>query len=300
MKKKKRGKRKNQKIDYLNFNKGTSIVLIGLVLFILNFVYKILFLRGASIEITSYLQLISFILIYFGLIFHLIFIGDKPFSKSYNYIKKSVNFIYVVLGVFFIFVLIGFFVPAPDAITEQILKFIQELLEKTENMPQGELIRFIFLNNIKSSFFAMVLGILLGIFPMIAVIANGYLLGFVASMVVGSEGILSMWRILPHGIFELPAIFISLGLGLKVGFPFVQRYVIYFYKKRNYFALISLILFLFPSILITLIFSRKLRKIQLGDFNNRFWNSIRVFIFIVLPLLIIAAIIEGSFIFLFG
>ena len=70
-----------------------------------------------------------------------------------------------------------------------------------------------------------------------------------------------LWRIFPHGIFELPAVFISLGLGLKLG---------------------------------TFIFQRN----KLKAFAEFFWNSLRVFLFIVLPLLIIAAIIEGSLIFL--
>ena len=189
------------------------------------------------------------------------FLKDN-YIQSLDYLKESMNFIYIVLGVFFVFALIGYFIPASSQITEQILKFIQELLEKTENMSQGELIRFIFFNNIRSSFFAMVLGILLGIFPMIAVIANGYLLGFVASMSTKVGGSLILLKLLPHGIFELPAIFISLGLGLKLGMFVFQK--------------------------------KKFKSLQ-----KYLWNSLRVFLFIVLPLLIIAAIIEGSLIFIF-
>lgn len=224
----------------------------------------------------------------------------EEYQKSWSYIKESKKFIYFVIGVFFIFTLIGFFIPTSDFFMQQILEFIKELIEKTKGMSQGELISFIFLNNLYSSFFGMILGIFLGVFPIILAIMNGYLLGFVASLSVQDGGILVLWRIFPHGIFELPAIFISLGLGLKLGFPFVYRYVIYFHKKKNYLALFLLILFLLLPILLTLIFSRKLRKIQLVDFNNRFWNSLRVFFFVVVPLLIIAGIIEGTFIFLSG
>ena len=94
-------------------------------------------------------------------------------------------------------------------------------------------------------------------------ILNGYLVGFVASMAVGSGGVIVLWRILPHGIFELPAVFISLGLGLKFG---------------------------------TFIFQKKI----LESFRRFLWNSLRVFLLIVLPLLIIAAIIEGCLIFIAG
>jgi len=185
----------------------------------------------------------------------------EEYKKSWNYLKESKNFIYVIVTVFFVFVLIGFFIPAPDSLAKQILEFIEQLLEKTQGMSQGELIKFIFFNNLQSSFYGMIFGVLLGIFPMIATIANGYLLGFVASISVENTGLLVLWRLLPHGIFELPAIFISLGLGLKFG--------MFIFQKR-----------------------------KLESFKEYFSNSLRVFFLIVLPLLIIAGIIEGSLIFL--
>ena len=193
--------------------------------------------------------------------------GKKNFSlkteyrDSWDYIKVSRNFIYIIIGVFLIFGLIGFFIPAPDFLMEQILDFVRELLEKTQGMSQMELIQFIFFNNLKSSFFGMIFGIALGIFPLFSSIINGYILGFVASMTVEGEGLSVLWRLLPHGIFELPAVFISLGLGLKLG-TFV------FYEKK------------------------------LETFKEFFWSSLRVFLFIVIPLLILAGIIEGSLVFL--
>ena len=182
------------------------------------------------------------------------------YIQSWNYIKESKNFIYAVIIFFILFSLIGFFVPAPEGITAKILEFIEELLRKTEGMSQGELISFIFFNNLQGSLFGMIFGVLLGIFPLISVIANGYLLGFVASRSVQTEGVLILWRLFPHGIFEIPALFISLGLGLKLG---------------------------------TFIFQRK----KIKSLKEYFWDSLRVFVFIVIPLLIVAAIIEGSLIF---
>jgi len=187
----------------------------------------------------------------------------EEYKQSWNYLKESKNFIYIIIAVFFVFVLIGFFVPAPDSLVEQILRFIEELIEQTKGMSRGGLIKFIFLNNLQSSFYGMMLGILLGIFPIMAAIANGYLLGFVSSMSVENGGFLVLWRLLPHGIFELPAIFISLGLGLKFG---------------------------------TFIFQKR----KLETLKKYFFNSLKVFFLIIIPLLIIAGIIEGSLIFLIG
>lgn len=185
----------------------------------------------------------------------------EEYKDSWNYIKQSKDFIYVIVAVFFIFMLIGFFLPAPESIANQLLDFLKKLVAETQNLSMAGLIRFIFLNNVQSSFFSMIFGIFLGIFPVVAAIINGYLLGFVSAMSVQSEGISILLRLLPHGIFELPAIFISLGLGLKFGTFIFQKKKIEFFKK-----------YLF--------------------------SSLKVFFLIIVPLLIVAGIIEGSFIFL--
>ena len=97
------------------------------------------------------------------------------------------------------------------------------------------------------------LGLFIGIFPLMATIQNGYILGFVGKAVVRAEGVLTLWRILPHGIFELPAIFIALGLGLKLGEKVLTR------KKPLKFLV----------------------------------SALKVFLLVIIPLLLIAAIIEG-------
>lgn len=184
----------------------------------------------------------------------------ENYVEGFDYIRDSRNFIYSVIIVFLFFSFIGFFIQAPPILEERILEFIEELLRKTEGMSRSELISFIFFNNLQSSFTGMLFGIVLGIFPMLTTLANGYVLGFVAEKTVENGGIFILWRLLPHGIFELPALFISLGLGLKLGT---------FIFKKNKLEILSIYIL----------------------------KSIKVFFFIILPLLIIAAIIEGSLIF---
>jgi len=224
----------------------------------------------------------------------------NQYQQSWEYIKESRNFIYITLIIFLLFAFIGAFVPAPEFLEQQILKFIEELLRKTAEMSQGELMSFIFLNNLQSSFFGMIFGIALGIFSAITSVSNGYLLGFVSSRAAYEEGIFVLWRLFPHGIFELPALFISTGLGLKLGFPFIYRYFKYYWKRKNIFALLAGILFLPFSIILTLILNENLRKYQFKDFLFKVNNSLRVFLFIILPFLLIAAIIEGCLIFFFN
>jgi len=187
----------------------------------------------------------------------------SEYKESWNYIKDSRFFIYAVIIIFFLFAFLGFFISLPESVAEQLLNFFAELLKKTEGMSHIELIKFIFFNNLQSSFLGMIFGAVLGIFPVLSAIANGYILGFASFLSVGEGGFLVLWRLLPHGIFELPAVFISLGLGVKLG-TFI------FHKNKT------------------------------ETFKEYLFKSLKVFFLIVLPLLILAGIIEGSLIFLAG
>jgi stage II sporulation protein M len=93
---------------------------------------------------------------------------------------------------------------------------------------------------------------------------NGYVLGYISKITVQSSSILDLWRLFPHGIFELPAVLISLGLGLKLGFSVINNLEIFKNKKDYWNSLI--------------------KEIKL---------CVKTFIFIVLILLVFAAIIEG-------
>ena len=169
-------------------------------------------------------------------------------------------YIYLILVLFVFSVIIGFSFAENFSFFDNIL---MGLGDSIEGLGHGGLIWFIFQNNISSAFIAMILGVFLGIAPVFNSLINGALLGYVyaKAIVIGGPGVILY--ILPHGIFELPAIFIALGLGLKFGM---------------------------------FIFAKKGEKIN--EFRRRFWNSIKVFLTIILPLLIIAAVIEGSLIFL--
>lgn len=182
----------------------------------------------------------------------------EQYSKSWQYIKESKKFIFLVIILFFAFAFIGFLVPVPNFIAQQISSYIKELVAQTQGLSQIQLILFILFNNVKSSFLGWILGVLFGIFPVFVTLSNGYLLGFVANQSASVSGAIVLLKLLPHGIFELPAIFISLGMGIKFGAAL-------FNKKK-------------------------------GILKQNFLDALRAFILVVIPLLIVAAIIEGSLI----
>jgi stage II sporulation protein M len=188
---------------------------------------------------------------------------NENFSLGFKHLKEIKNYVYFSFAVFLIFGVIGFIFPI--FFVDQVIALIQELIKQTEGLGVIGLARFIIANNVQSAFFGMIFGIILGIFPLIVIVVNGYILGFVANQVTVSEGGLVLWRLLPHGIFEIPAIMIAVGVGLRLG------------------------MFLFIS-----------KKKTWVEFRKWVLNALRVFILIVIPLLVIAGIIEGLLITFLG
>ena len=180
------------------------------------------------------------------------------YSKCWKFGKECEWFFVFVGGLFALTFIFGF--TFPIFFEEKIIEMIKLLMLELEGMKTIELIGFIFLNNLKASFFAFVLGIGFGILPIVTCVFNGYLLGFVARYAVAEEGIFTLWKILPHGVFELPAVLFSIGIGLKLGLSVVDgRWLVGKDKGVGYV----------------------------------FREGMRFFVFVVLPLLIIAGIIEG-------
>jgi stage II sporulation protein M len=85
-------------------------------------------------------------------------------------------------------------------------------------MPPFRLAVAIFLNNAVKTFFAIVLGVVLGIVPVIFLFANGIALGVAISISTQARGLWpSLLAILPHGIIELPAVLLGTSIGLMIG-----------------------------------------------------------------------------------
>lgn len=180
---------------------------------------------------------------------------SENYSKCWKFGKECEWFFVFAFGLFSLMFLIGFAFPV--FFREEIFMMLKELVLSLEGFTTMELSSFIFLNNLQASFFAMVFGILLGIFPVMAVVVNGYLLGFVAREAVMVDGIFVMWKILPHGIFELPAVLFSMGIGMKIGASVVGLWS------------------------------------EEGMVGYNFREGLRFFVFVVFPLLVVAGIIEG-------
>ncbi|MBS3066832.1 stage II sporulation protein M [Candidatus Pacearchaeota archaeon] len=183
----------------------------------------------------------------------------KEYKETWNFLKKSKYYLLGSVLAFILFFIIGFFVPIPDIIMNMIKEWVSEVLKQTEGLGFFGMWFFIFKNNVSIAFLAIFLGLFLGLFPALSLIFNAYFVGAVTSMVVKETNISEIWRLVPHGLFELPAIFISFSIGIKMG-TFI------FYKN------------------------------PWEKMKEYLKNGFKIFIYFIVPLLIIAAIIEAGLI----
>lgn len=181
---------------------------------------------------------------------------SKEYKKAFSFIKESKKYIWIMFFIFVFCFFIGFFVKLPLGIESKLLDYLKDLFLQAKGLGPIGMIWFLFSNNVVTNLFIFVLGIFFGIFPLLNVLVNGFILGFVSKINVLQNGVFSLWKLFPHGIFEIPALMISLGIGLNLGICFFRI------KDKE-------------------------------EFKKMLTNSFRVFILIIVPLLIIAAIIEG-------
>ena len=187
----------------------------------------------------------------------------KSFKESWNFIASSRKYIYFAIFIFLAFVFIGLVFPAPDVVSNSIKELVKKLSENLSDLSLTQLLGYIFWNNFIVSIISICSGIFLGVGPFIIALSNGYVLGFIVRQIVGKlgfvEGVSSLWRLVPHGIFELPAVMISLGIGFRIGVGLVSA----------------------------------INKNSFKEFFRTLVLSLKVLVFFIIPLLVIAAIIEG-------
>lgn len=76
----------------------------------------------------------------------------------------------------------------------------------------------IFLKNLLACAMSVLLGLGLGIVPLLVVTSNGMLLGIVSYGAIQKAGVLYLLAgILPHGIIELPVVLTCIAIGFRLG-----------------------------------------------------------------------------------
>jgi stage II sporulation protein M len=136
----------------------------------------------------------------------------------YPYLRTSL----AIFGAGFVIglLIVDRFPPLTDYFQETIATFVKLFA----GIPRFKLAGAIFFNNAVKTLLAIVLGIVLGIVPTLFLLANGIALGVAWSVSATTRGPwISLLSLLPHGILELPAVFLGTSIGLSIGYHGVRR-----------------------------------------------------------------------------
>ena len=132
--------------------------------------------------------------------------------------KVLIRNLILATGVFFVSLVVGALV-GQNTIEELMRQFgaVLEPLASTGNLSLL-LVLLIFINNAVKALGLVLLGILLGLPPLLFIGLNGFILGGLGSALESVKG----WAyvvasFVPHGVIEIPAILLAAALGLTVG-----------------------------------------------------------------------------------
>lgn len=144
-------------------------------------------------------------------------------KKTWHVLLHNRWYLGISTGLFVVGVLLGALFT--EQIQEMVKAGLEHLRELAEQAQEKEdplyMSQLIFWNNLRAVVFMLVLGSLFGIFTMIMLLINGMMIGVVFSLAGGQMTVslfdMIVFGLLPHGIFELLAIFIASGFGIKLG-----------------------------------------------------------------------------------
>lgn len=138
----------------------------------------------------------------------------------------------------------------------------EPLIEWLQNATSIEIFLLIFINNSVKSLLILVLGIGFGLIPALFLAYNGIFIGLAVYLMKESTGWTAVLiGLLPHGVIEIPAILLAAGAGMRLGDILAQT----IFRGARF------------------------------DIKSEFVDAIRIFSWIILPMLLIAALIEAFF-----
>jgi stage II sporulation protein M len=113
---------------------------------------------------------------------------------------------------------------APSSTRQQMTDAFKVVTDNYRGLAGGKLFFTLLLHNVMATIFVLISGVLVGIIPTFAIGANGFVLGVVYRQTAEVMGYSkAALKVLPHGVFELPALLIAASYGLWLGVMVVRR-----------------------------------------------------------------------------
>jgi stage II sporulation protein M len=113
---------------------------------------------------------------------------------------------------------------APSAIRQQMIDVFKGVVGNYRGLAGGMLFFNILIQNVMATIFVVISGVMAGVIPTFAISSNGFGLGVLyrqASEVSGFPA--AALKVLPYGVFEVPALLIAASYGLWLGVLAVRR-----------------------------------------------------------------------------
>jgi len=113
---------------------------------------------------------------------------------------------------------------APPSVRKEATEAFQSVADSYAALSGGMLFFTLFLHNLTASILILVSGVLVGIIPILSMASNGFFLGVLYRQAVEMAGYQkAALKVLPHGIFEIPALLFAASYGLWLGVTAVRR-----------------------------------------------------------------------------
>jgi stage II sporulation protein M len=158
-------------------------------------------------------------------------------GNHYRQIRRDLNEVRkYILAAVLIFVAGNILAILIPSLGERVISAFLGYFKTFENKNVLELVVAIFLRNAFSAFFAILFGFLFGLVPVFGAAFNGIAVGAILHL-----NPLNFFKIIPHGLFELPAMFITWGLGIWCAGGLFHSPPISFRIKRSLNIYLSII-----------------------------------------------------------
>jgi len=210
------------------------------------------------------------------------------------------RWIFIATFLFVIGLGFGLATPAGISLPSEYIADLEEQISSLLALPKLLIVMFIFIKNTSVLLLSFVLSPIFCLVPILALTANGWLIAFVSTAVVKEKSIgFLLAGLLPHGIFELPALILGQAAALSFGAMMILLIV----RRQSRTVLVSsatqsvrhlvLALFvffifgIFPAIIIVALWNKETRDILMPNLKQNL-----KYLLLALALLLPAAIIE--------
>lgn len=184
----------------------------------------------------------------------------NPSFSPRRYVKSIQPYLILSMILFLLSLFMGYaYGVFIDQNISSLLDEMGGLFDFIHQASAAQMFLIIFFNNTLKGLMVIMLGIGLGLVPVIFIVFNGFLVGMAVYFGAQTRGMTYVaMAILPHGVLEVPVILLSTAMGLRLG-------------------------------------RMAIRGIQGDkvDLRAELTGAFKMFVYVVLPLLLLAAIIEA-------